>query len=108
MKTMLLVIGALFLASSAMAGDCSLTIKRVPCPGKADEAFKPYGGKEVTHESKKVGSAEACAKEAEKACAIVRKGILKAKEITALYSDAAVEGGKNFCDANRPDFNQCK
>lgn len=80
----------------AVAGDCVLTISRTACPGKQAEALKPYGGKETTEEKKSADDGAACAKAAEKAAKIVRKGVLSAKKVTATFGGAPVEGGKTF------------
>lgn len=86
------IIVAAFLAGSiAMAADeCNLSIDRTPCPGKEEEARKPYSGKNPTDEKTKAKDAEVCMKDAEKAAKIVRKGTLSKKIVTAKF------GGKDL------------
>jgi hypothetical protein len=92
----LIVAASLVLSSSAFAGECLLSITRVPCPGKDVEAFKPYAGQKTTEEKKSSADAVACTKEAEKASKIVRKGTLAKKTVLAKFDGAAVDGGKEF------------
>jgi hypothetical protein len=106
MKTLLLI-ASLLAAASAQAGDCVVSVKRTPCPGKTEEAFKPYGGKEQTEETKSADSADACRKLAADQCAIKRKGVLLSKEVKAKFGSTPVGGGANLCDPKSPDFNQC-
>lgn len=94
-------------ATTAIAGDCVLNVTRTACPGKEAESYKKCDGKQSCEEMKETSSAEACAKEALKACDNARLDITKSKVITASFDGAPVEGGKNFCEANRPDFNKC-
>ncbi len=97
-------------ATPAYAGDCVLKVTRTACPGKEAESYKKCDGKQSCEEFKETASIEACAKETLKACDNVgdRQQQTKSKVITATFDGAPVEGGKNFCDANRPDFNLCK
>ena len=103
----LFVFAATFASAQAFAGECKMTITREACPGKDAQAYEPYKGQKTTEESKKVGSADACKKEADKACAIVRKGLLKSKSIKARFDGKDVEGGSELCDQKRADYNQC-
>lgn len=93
----------------AFAGECVIHVKRTACAGKEKESYAKCDGKQECDETKKTGSAEACAKEALKACDNVgdRQKQTQSKIITAKFGGAAVEGGKNFCEASRPDFNKC-
>lgn len=100
-----------FGAVQANAGDCVLTVTRTACSKETEkESFKKCDGKATCDENKKTGSEAACAKEALKACENLgdRQKITKSKVVVAKYNGGAVEGGKNFCDANRPDFDKCK
>ena len=104
----LLLFGVLLSASGAQAAECMLNVTRIPCPGKEEKALAAYRGQKTTQERKKVGSVAACRREAEKACAIVRKGSLKSKSIRGAFNGEAIDGGTDLCDQLRPDFNQCK
>ncbi len=94
-------------ATTAIAGDCVISVTRTACPGKEAESYKKCDGKQSCEELKETASAEACAKEALKACDNARVEITKSKVITASFDGASVQGGKNFCEDNRPDFNKC-
>ncbi|KHD88534.1 MAG: hypothetical protein OM95_08465 [Bdellovibrio sp. ArHS] len=96
MKKTALVAALLLMSSMSYAGDCVISIDRKACPGKETEAFKPYNGKNPTDETKKLDSAEACAKWAEKSAKIVRKGTLTEKKVTGKFDGADL--GKNFSD----------
>lgn len=104
------VVATCAFVSNAWAGDCVLHVKRDACEGKNAESFAKCGGKAECDETKKTGSADACAKQALKACENVgdRQQVTKSKVITAKFDGKDVENGKNFCEANRPDFNKCK
>lgn len=98
----LLVPGFLCLAAvQARAGDCVLTVARTAC---AEDSKT-----EVVDQNKKTGSEAACAKEALKACENNgdRQRVIRSKAVSARYNGSPVEDGKNYCDANRPDFNKC-
>lgn len=86
-----MVLGILMLATTSMAGECVLKIKREACAGKEDIAFKPYGGKTETEEKNKAADAAACKSSAEKAAKIVRKGTLTKKTVT--YALDGKDGG---------------
>jgi hypothetical protein len=102
-------VASLAFAAVAQAGECTLNVTRTACPGKEKESFSKCNGAPACDEVKKTGSAEACAKEAVKACDNVgaRQKITRSKVITAKFNGAPVEGGKNFCAADRSDFNKC-
>lgn len=103
-----IVLSILSIPKAALAGECVLSVTRTACPGKEVESYKKCSGKQSCEEIKETGSADACAKEAVKACENARLDITKSKLITAKFDDEAVEGGKDFCDTNRADFNKCK
>jgi hypothetical protein len=84
----------IFTATSAMAGECALKIKRTACPGKEAEAFKPYMGKVETTEKKDAADEKSCSEIADKASQIVRKGTLSAKDVTATFDGKDL--GKTF------------
>ncbi len=111
MKKSIMMFGLLCaLSASSFAGECVLDVTRTACPGKEAESYKKCDGKQSCTETKKTGTAAACAKEAVKACDNIgdRQLITKSKVITATFNGEKVEGGKDFCDTNRPDFNKCK
>lgn len=95
--------------TAAMAGECVLNVTRTACPGQEATSYEKCGGEPSCEEVKKSATAEACAKEALKACenSPERQKTTKSKSITAKFDDAPVEGGKNFCDEGRPDYNKC-
>lgn len=95
---------------AALAGDksCELSVTRVACEGKEAESYKKCDGKAACTQKTKKATAAACAEFAKSECANSRLDITKSKTITATYEGQPVEGGKNVCDANRPDFNKCK
>lgn len=90
--TLLLVQGHL-----ARAGECKMQVTRAACPGKDSESYSKCKGQKSCDESKKTGSAEACAKEAIKACQNKRYDVTQDKTITATFDAKPVEGGKDFC-----------
>lgn len=98
----------------AAAGECTLQITRTACPGKEKESFEKCGGKaSCTSKARNPGastSPEQCAAEALQACANApdRQAVTRSKVVTATFDGKPVEGGKNFCAADRPDFNHCK
>lgn len=96
-------------AQTAFAGECTLNFTREACPGKDKESYEKCDGKKSCPEVKKAKDAVECAAIALKACENVgpRQKVTKSKEITATFEGSPVEGGKNFCDAGRPDFNKC-
>lgn len=94
---MIAVLG-LLTGQSSYAGDCTLHVARTSCPGKESESYsKCKDSKAECDESKQTGSAEACAKEAVKACQNKRHDVTKDKKVTAKFKGQAVEGGKDFC-----------
>ena len=101
--------------STAFAGECILNVTREACPGKEKESYEKCKGQKSCNENKKTGSAEACAKEAVKACQNKRLDQTKSKVIKAKFAGAELEGGKDFCAAKvdgvfdpATDFNHCK
>lgn len=107
MKHLLLL--PIFLYSySAYAGKCEIKVTRVACPGQEAESYKKCDGKpECPAKEIKAASAKDCAKKALKECENARLTVTKSKTITATWDGAAIEDGKNFCDADRADFNKC-
>lgn len=103
------VLIALITCELSYAGTCTIHVTREACPGMEKDSYAKCGGKPSCDETKKTGSADACAKAALEACDNVaaRQKQTKAKKITADFDGAPVEGGKNFCDPGRPDFNKC-
>ncbi|WP_397599863.1 hypothetical protein [Silvanigrella sp.] len=94
---------------NSYAGTCTLHITRTACPGMEKDSYAKCGGNASCDENKKTGSADSCAKAALEACDNVaaRQKQTKSKEIKADFDGKPLEGGKNFCEPNRPDFNKC-
>ena len=93
----------------AAAGACVLHVAREACNKAAEaESFgKCQGVKECDESPVKKVSAVSCAKHAEGSCSNGRLTVTKSKKITATFNGVPVEGGKNFCKHDRPDFNKC-
>ncbi len=113
MRSLVLVVAAIVFPVSgvASAGNCEITVGRVSCPGKEVECYKKCDGKETCLEiKKKTASVDACSKEAFKNCTVFRPGVTKAKKIVASFDGKPIEGGKDFCQPEKPEFNwgQCK
>jgi len=94
--------------SNAFAGKCVLSVTRVACPGQEKESYAKCGGKAACSEEPAADSEAACAKAGLDGCSNGRLTITKSKEITATFDGKPVLGGKQFCKADRPDFNGCK
>jgi len=95
---------SLIFSISSFAGNCVMNVTRVSCPGVEKECFAKCAGKENCDEIKKVGSEEACNKEALKNCFVFRPGVTKSKKITATFDGKSLNGGKNYCDPVQKDF----
>ena len=108
MKSFLSVALLLVLALPALGGECVLKTTRAACPGKDKEAFSKCNGQATCEEKLTADSEKDCAEKALKACEINRPGITKSKSISATFDGKPVDGGKNFCAADRPDFNKCE
>jgi len=108
MKSLLAVLMLLVLALPALGGQCVVKTTRAACPGKEKEAFAKCGGQAACDETVTADSEKDCAEKALKACDINRPNITKSKTVTATFDGKPVEGGKNFCAADRPDFNKCE
>lgn len=91
------------------AGKCVLKVTRTACPAKEKESYSKCKGKQSCDVEDAATTAEDCAAAAVKACENTpdRQQITKSKVITALFGGQPVEKGKNFCAADRPDFNKC-
>jgi len=100
-------LGLLSIVDNAYAGECVIKVTRTACPGKEAESYKKCDGKQSCEDIQETDTAAACAEAALKACYNARLDITKSKVITATFDNVPVEGGKNFCDPNRPDFNKC-
>jgi hypothetical protein len=100
----------LLMPAVSRAGNCVITTTRTACPGQEADSYKKCGGKPTCDESFAHPTAESCAAEAEEACVNVkdRQQVTKSKTITAKFDGQPVDGGKNFCDPGREDFNKCK
>jgi hypothetical protein len=99
----------LFLSSYAFAGDCLVTVTRTACPGHEAESYSKCDGKQTCTEKFVVATPQDCSAATLNACVNVpaRQQITKSKVITSEFDGKTVEGGRNFCDPNRPDFNKC-
>jgi len=89
------------------ADGCIIHIFRTACSGKEAESFKKCGGNASCDETLAASTPQECAKAALKACDNSRLDITMSKVITAVFNGRPVEGGRNFCAADRPDFNKC-
>ena len=108
MKKLPLLVGALVglvVPLTAFAGDCVITVTRIPCPGREAICFSKCNGVATCDETKKVGTKEACEKEATRNCTVFRPGDTKAKVITAKFNDETVNDGKDFCSPAKPEYN---
>jgi hypothetical protein len=88
---------------------CVLKVTRTACAGKEKESFSKCDGKASCDVNDAAATEADCAAAAVKACdnAPDRQSITKSKTITALFGGKPVQAGKNFCVADRPDFNKC-
>jgi hypothetical protein len=104
-----MVMAAAWAQPAAADGKCVLQVTRTACPGKEKESFSKCDGKASCEVKDAAADEKACAAAAEKACenAPDRQKVTKSKVIKALFGGKTVEGGKNFCAADRPDFNKC-
>ena len=96
------------LSISALAGDCVIKTTRVACPGKEKESFSKCNGQPSCDEKIAAASEKECAEKAAAACANNRPTINKSKQVEATFDGKPVEGGKNFCAVDRPDYNKCE
>ena len=97
-----------FIMNAAFAGECVLHVKREACAGKDKDSYSKCEGKQECDEKPVTASSEKdCMKKALKGCDNARLDITKSKVITAKFDGKPVEGGKNFCEADRADFNKC-
>ncbi len=105
-------------AASAAQADCVVHYERTACAGQEAVSYKKCDGKKSCDKVKPADSEAACAAAALKSCSNSRLDITKYKKITATYQGKALAGGfdsvgksdpngMNFCDAKRPDLNQC-
>jgi len=88
---------------------CLIIEIRKACPGREKESYKKCDGKAACAWGTKAGSERSCASDARKSCENLgdRQQITESKCVFASYKGVPVEGGKNFCDKIRPDFNRC-
>lgn len=109
MKRVLLTFAIVLGSSAAYAGECKISVARTACAGKEAESYKKCNGAKSCDDTKKSDSADACGKEALKACDNIgdRQKVTKSKVITATFDGQPVQGGKDFCAGGRSDFNKC-
>ena len=108
MKSLASCLLVLFLSVSAIAGECVLKTTRTACPGKEKESYSKCNGQASCDEKVMADSAKECAEKAAKSCDNSRPAITKSKTVSATFDGKPVEGGKNFCASERPDFNKCE
>ena len=108
MKCLVSSLLLLCLSVSAFAGECVLKTTRVACPGKEKESFSKCNGQASCDEKIAADSAKDCAEKAAKSCDNSRPAITKSKTVSASFDGKALEGGKNFCATERPDYNKCE
>jgi hypothetical protein len=108
MKSVMSCALLLFLCASAVAGDCVLKTTRTACPGKEKEAYSKCNGAASCDEQIQADSAKECAEKAIKSCDNSRPAMIKSKEVSAMFDGKPVEGGGNFCAADRADYNKCQ
>jgi len=94
-------------AQKTTAGGCVITVTRTACPGKEKESYSKCNGKQSCEIADSAATVQDCAAAALKACEMLRPQVTKSKAVTAVFGGAPVENGKNFCAADRTDFNQC-
>jgi len=92
----------------ALAGECVIKTTRTPCPGKEKESFAKCNGVASCDENVPADSEKDCAEKALKACDNNRPGINRSKAVSATFDGKPLEAGKNFCAADRPDYNKCE
>lgn len=97
-----ILVGFTFAGVVAIAEEvCEVTTDRTACPGKNDEALKPYDMKNPTVEpKKKIKSKEECSKYLDENYKISRRVILS-KKVTTVKWD-----GKEL--ATKTDTSDCK
>jgi hypothetical protein len=96
------------LSVSAIAGECVLKTTRVACPAKEKESYSKCGGQASCDEKVVADSAKDCAEKAAKSCDNSRPNITKSKTVSATFDGKPIEGGKNVCASERPDYNKCE
>jgi hypothetical protein len=108
MKSLVSGLLLLCLSVSAVAGECVLKTTRVACPGKEKDSYSKCNGQASCDEKVVADSAKECAEKAAKSCDNSRPNITKSKTVSATFDGKAVEGGKNVCATERPDYNKCE
>lgn len=107
----LFIAAVVFISANAFAEKCMISVTREACPGQEKESYAKCDGNAVCKPKEVEAKTEKeCAKKATKECENARVEITKSKTVTATFGEKAtpVEGGKNFCAADRSDFNGCK
>ena len=92
---------ALLLFSLQSQASCVLSIDRTPCPGKEEEARKPYSGKNPTTEQGKAKDMDSCLREGERKARIIRKGTLGKKVVTVKFDDKVIGTKEDAANCNR-------
>jgi hypothetical protein len=108
MKSLVFALLLLCAYLPAIAGECVLKTTRVACPGKEKDSYAKCGGQASCDEKVPADSEKECAEKASKACDNSRPNVTKNKTVAASFDGKLVEGGKNFCASDRPDFNKCE
>ncbi len=94
--------------TTTYAGNCAIDITREACPGKETESYAKCDNKKQCVEKLEAKTEKECMKKALEKCDNARLDITKSKIITASFDGKPIQNNKNFCDADRPDFNKCK
>jgi hypothetical protein len=108
MKSLVCCLLLLGLSVSAVAGECVLKTTRAACPGKEKDSYSKCNGQASCDEKVAADSAKECAEKAAKSCDNSRPNITKSKTVSATFDGKPVEGGKNVCATERPDYNKCE
>lgn len=92
---------------AANATTCVWQVTRTACRGQEEKSYSKCQGKKTCEKTAEVDSAGECRSVAVEACKNVRLDITKSKIITVKYNGEVLDNGKNFCKADRGDFNKC-
>ena len=95
----------MYLPRAANAAECVMTVTREACPGHETSCYSKCNGQPTCDETKKVGSKDACEKEAIRNCTVFRPGETKTKKVSAKLNGEALNGGADFCSPAKPEYN---
>ena len=108
MKSLVSCLLLLCVSVPAIAGECVLKTTRVACAGKEKDAYSKCGGQASCDEKVVADSAKDCTEKAAKSCDNSRPNMIKSKAVSATFDGKPLEGGKNLCASDRPDYNKCE